>query len=385
MTDANGEATTVLTSDTHGIAVVKATWLGDPDIPAAVGFATHHVFYSQEVADSSKKFQFYIEGIEYSYSKGAYSLATASEPQEFSVQIPEWVDTITKRGLVSIYRKGLKEYAGLLTKINRVSSENPQRVLAGTDTKALLETKVVTLKDYYAKTVPYIVDDLLDSYPCGISLGTVGTYATDLTITFADETLVSTISRLCDVIGWLYRVKTDNSLDVKESFGASKPTITFTEGVNLFIASNTEDYTQMSNSLRMRGKETLVSTIHDGASIEDLGLIEDVAFQKSIDVQGTLDIAAAAELARRTGGVIQISADVLDDYDAGSWGIDDWVTLTCDDVDLSGTYKVVKITRDMTDPRFAAVEFANKAAVELADLFDRLKRELKDLSAKTTI
>jgi hypothetical protein len=384
VTDENGEAQTVLTSDTHGIAVVKANWPGDVDIPAAVGYATHQVLYDEEIADSSKKFQLFIEGIEYSYSKGSYSLASVSDPQEFSVQIPEWLSTITKRGLVSIYRLGVKEYSGVLTKIRRVMSESPNRELGGTDSESLLETRVVTLKDYSEKTVAYILDDLLDSHPCGVTLGTIGDYPA-LTITFADETLVSSISRLCDVIGWLYRVNADNSLDVKDAFGSSKSTITFTEGVNLFLADNTEDYTQISNSIRMRGNELLVSTAFDGASIEDIGLIEDVVFQKSIGDQGTLDIAALAELARRVTRAITITAGVLDDYDVGSWGVDDWVTLTCEDVELSGTYKVVKITRDMTDPRFASVDFANKAAVELGDLFDRLKRELKDLSAKTAI
>lgn len=385
VTDENGEAQTVLTSDVHGIAVVKANWPGDADIPAAVGWATHHVFYNAEVGDENKKFQFYLEGIEYSYVKGSYSLASVSEAQEFNVEIPEWLSTITRRGLVSIYRKGVKEYGGIMTKPHRLMSDSPNQVLSGTDSKSLLETRVVTLKDYSAKSLSYILEDLFDTYPCGVTVGAVGEYPTALTITFADETLVSTVSRLCVVIGWLYRVKTDNSLDVKESFGSSKPFISFVQGVNLFLAGNDEDYVSLANSLRMRGAETLVSTAVDGASIEALGLVEDVAFQKSIGVQSTLDIAAAAELARRVSGAIMIGGAVLDDYDMGSWGVDDWVTLTCNDVELSGTYKVVKITRDMTDPRYASVDFANKAAVELGDLFDRLKRELKDLSAKTTI
>ena len=380
VTDANGEAHTVLTSDSHGIAVVKCNWPGDADVPAAVAWATHHIFYNAEVGDDEKRFQFYVEGVAYSFSKGSYSLASGAEPQMFSVQITEWLTTITRRGLVSIYRKGVKEFSGVLTKIDRTLSENPNVTLSGTDSKSLLETRVVTLKDYSAKSLSYILDDLLDSYPCGITLGTVATYPSNLTITFADETLVSSVSRLCDVLGWLYRVNADNTLDVKLSFGSSKPDVSFTEGLSLFVAGNTEDYTGMSNSLRMRGNETLVSTQFDAASVEAIGLVEDVAFQKSITAQATLDIAAVAELARRVGAAVKIAAEILDDYGMGTWTVDDWITLTCDDVDLSGTYKVVRIERDMTDENYGKVDFSNRQAVELGDLFDRLKRELKDLN-----
>ena len=183
-TDANGQVTTTLTSTTHGIAVVKANWLGDVDVPAAVAWATHHVFYNAEVGDTDKKIQFFLEGIEYAYADGSYSLSSETTPQTFRVQIPEWVSTITRRGLVGIYRKGIKEFSGVLTNIDRPFSENPQIILSGPESKLLLEDRVVTLKDYPAKTLVEILTDLLASYPCGITLGTVGTYPTTLTITF---------------------------------------------------------------------------------------------------------------------------------------------------------------------------------------------------------
>ena len=52
VTDANGQASTALTSTTHGFAVVKCNWPGDASVPAAVGFMTHHVFYDAEVGDA---------------------------------------------------------------------------------------------------------------------------------------------------------------------------------------------------------------------------------------------------------------------------------------------------------------------------------------------
>lgn len=380
ITDASGQAHTTLTSATHGIATVKAVWNGDVDIPAASAYTMLHIFYDAEVGDDDKAFQFYVEGVELSYSNGSYFLASSADPQEFSVEIPEWVSTITRRGLVSIYRKGVKDYGGVLTKIHRSMAAPPQVVLGGTDSKALLETRVVTLKDYSAKTATYMLNDLIVSYPCFISLGTIAEYATEFSMTFADETLVSSISRLCDVIGWVYRLNTDLTLDAAPSFGMDRSEVVFERGVNLFIAGNDEDYTHMCNSLRMKGKEALVSTQFDPASIESLGLVEDVAFQKSIDVQATLDIAAIAELGRRLTGAITIPCTLLDDNAVGAWTVNDWLTLTCSDVELSGTYKAVKVTRDMTDPRYAAVDFSNRAAVEMADVLDRLKRQLKDLN-----
>ena len=114
-------------------------------------------------------------------------------------------------------------------------------------------------------------------------------------------------------------------------------------------------------------------------------MVEGVAFEKSITVQDTLDIAAVAELDRRIKGAVQIAGQVLDTYGVGSWGVDDWITLTAAENDLSGTYKVVRITRDMKDSNYAEVEFQNAAAVRLADIISRIKRQLKDLSAKTAI
>jgi len=384
VTDSNGEVTTTLTSTEHGLVVVKANWPGDPDIPAAAAWAVHHVLYTEEVADASKKFQLWIEGVELDFVDGAYALSTETNPQPFEVEIPEWNSEILPRSLVSIYRLGTKEFSGVLTKIDRTLSDSPRVILGGTDSKSLLETRVVTLKDYSSKTLAYILDELLDSYPCGVTLRDVEDYPTALSITFADETLVSSISRLCSILGLVYRLTANLELDVKSSFGETVAA-TFEQGHRLFTAQATLDYRTVLNSIRMRGSETLVSTTFDPASIDEIGLIEDVAFQKSLSDQSMLDIAAAAELARKVAVSTEIKVEVLDDYDRGSWSIDDWITLTSADCGLSGTYRVVKILRRMTDPTYAQIDCTNRVEVELADLFDRLRRELKDLNAKTTI
>ena len=322
-----------------------------------------------------------MEGVELPFSDGWYSRSTETDPQEFSVEIPEWNSLIVPRGLVSIYRFGVKEFSGVFLRPERSSSEHPRVTLAGLDNKCLLTTRVVTFKDYLNETLGYIIEDLLTSYPCAIAIGEIGAYPTPLMVTFADETLVSSVSRLANNIGWLYRVTADNELDMNTSFGVQRPEITFKQGINLFNVKTKEDYGAVSNHIRTRGNSDLVSTQFDPASIEGLDILEEVIFQKSISVQSTLDIAANAELQRKVGISTAITGAVLDEYDPGAWGVDDWVTLESSETDLSGAYKVVKITRRLADPVYAEVDFMNKFAVELADVLAELTRQLKDLSA----
>jgi hypothetical protein len=387
ITDANGEAHTSLSSDLHGIAVVSAYWPGDESVPAAVAYATHHTLYDLEVGDPNKKFQFFIEGIEYSYATGRYVLSNDSDPQEWSAEIPEWQSTITRRGLVSIYRKGIKEFSGILTVIDRTLADSPRILLSGVDSKSLLDTRDVTIKDYSDKSVGLMFDDLLASFWCGLTVGTISEYPGTLTQTFADESLGSSIARLCDYIGWQYRVTLANKVDCKPSFGALVPSVEFVQGRNLFLNSYRIDDRQVCNSVRMRGSEDLVSTVFDGTSImeHDLGLLEEVVFQKSIGTQDMLDIAANAELARKAGQNVAIQAEVKDDYAPGTWSVDDSVTLSAPDHQLSDIYKIVRIERDMTDPNWARIDFLNKLSLEWGDLWQSLRRELKDLGAKTAI
>jgi hypothetical protein len=386
-TDANGNVQTTLTGSTQGIAVVKASWAGDASVPAAVAYATHHILYDLEVGDATKKFQLFIEGIEYQYSTGSYVLSDENTPQQFTVEIPQWLSTITRRGIVSIFRYGVKEYSGVLTAIERNLADPPHVTLTGLDSKSLMDTRVVTIKDYSAQTVQYIFNDLLTSFWCGVALGTVASYPSTITQTFADQSLSSAIAALCDILGWLYRVDTSNLLDLQPNFGSLKPAIQFVEGQNLFTNDYKIDDQQVCNSVRMRGANTLVSTQFDGASIEndDLGLLETVTFEKSIIDQNTLNIAAVAELAKLAGKNIAIEAEVNDDYPAGIWGLDDSVTLTIPEQGLSDTFQVVRIERDMTDPNYAKVDFLNKISLEWTDLYGQLHRELNDLGAKTNI
>jgi hypothetical protein len=287
--------------------------------------------------------------------------------------------------LVGFYRLGVKEYIGIMSKPARSLSGNPQVVLGGTDASALLETRVVTTKSYLTKTVAYIVNDLLTSFPCGITVGTIDAYSATLTIDFADETLVSSISRLLNLIGWEYEITSSYTLNAKETLGTELPSIAFTEGVDLFDVKWAEDSTVLANSIRMRGAQSLVSTKYDPASVGSMGLIEALAFEKSLGTQALLDIAAEAELVRSVEAPETIRGNVKDKYAVGSWGAGDWITVTSPSLELSGTYKVIKVTRRLPDSYYAELELGSKALIQMADITDKLRRELKDLNAKTAI
>jgi len=274
----------------------------------------------------------------------------------------------------------VKEFFGVLTKRDRTVSESPRVLLSGVDNKKLLESRDVVLKEFLNASLTSIVEDLIDSYPCGLTVGYVGDYPETITHTFADETLVSVMSRLYGITGWPYRATTDNEFEMKASFGASKPDIEFEEGKSLLVHSYSEDDSQVSNYIRVIGSGSLTSVGLDETSIADLGILEEPVFQKSIVNQSTLDLAAQAEIARKAGALVRVAAAVIDKYDAGSWTVDDWVTLTSESLELSGTYRIVKLTRDMTDPYTAEIECVNKSSVELADIVEGLTRQIKDLN-----
>lgn len=385
VTDANGQASAVLTSLTHGIAVVRCNWPGDGDVPAATCWVTLHVLLTAEVGDSDKAFQFYVEGVELDFVPEAstYVLASQNAAQEFSVEIPEWDDRLTRRGIVNIYREGVQEYSGILIK-EEESMANPRIILGGTDLKELLATRNVTTKQYVAKSLSYIITDLLTSYYCGITPGSIDDYPTTFTIDFFDESLLSSISRLINLIGWQFRVSLGLTLDAHETFERQNPAIAFTGGVNLYEVKKVQDDSEIRNTVRARGSQTLESTAVNMASMSELGQLETTIFQKDITAQALLDIAASAELLRKVDDSPAITAEVHDEYAVGSWLVNDWITATNTRPALSGTYRVCKIERNMKDPEWAAVQLGSPT-LDLADLLERIVRIVKDLGSKTTI
>ena len=376
VTESGGNAHTELTSATYGIATIKANWLGDASVPACSAYYTVHVFYEAEAPDTAKDFQFYIEGIEYAYDSGRYTQNELGDVNDFEVEIPEWLSTITINGFVNIYRKGTKEFHGILKMPNRSLSDNPRVVLKGPDVSVLLNDSVVDTKIYAAKTPQYIINDLLTSFVCGIYAGSLGSCATTLTITIETESLAKAIPRICDLVNWKYRVNLDRTLDFAESFTGGTAAASFTEGEDLSIVDHQTNYSAVQNYIRMKGSG-IYSTKQDGTKIQSQGLHQGTAFNKSISDQATLDAACQAYLDMKKVEEETIPAEVIDEYDPGTFGPEDYITVTSTTTGLSGTYQIRKIERTLEDPNYAKLDLSNKTK-EYWELDLEYRRMTKD-------
>jgi hypothetical protein len=358
--------------------VVKANWLGDANVPACSAYITVHVFYEAEAPDTSKSYQLYIEGIEYAYNSGRYTQNELGAANDFEAEIPEWLSTITINGYVNIYRKGVKEFHGILRMPNRSLSDSPRVTLKGPDVSTLLNDRVVDTKIYSGKTPQYILNDLLTSFPCGITAGSLGANASSLTVTIETESLQKAIPRICDLVNWHYRINLDRTLDFAESFSGGVAPVSFTEGADILLLDRQTSYSAVANSIRMRG-DGITSTKSDGTKIQQQGLHQVPVFNKSISNQATLDAACQAYLDMKKVEEEIIQLDAVDAYDPGTFGPEDYVTVTAPTVGISGTYQIRKIERDMTDPSLAKLDLSNRTK-SYWELDEEYRRMTKDVS-----
>jgi hypothetical protein len=378
-TDANGNAHTTLSSLTtnFGLAVVKAQWLGDANVPACSAYIVVHVFYDVEVPDSSVGFQLYVEGYPVEFVSGKYGINAQGKPESFEVEIPEWDANIVPFGLVTIYRKGVKEFAGVYLVPDRHLSDAPRVTLSGLDQTFLLVDRVVDLK-IYSNTPAYIINDLLTSFDSGVTAGSLQSSADTLTITITSENLLAGIQRVCDGVCWGFRVNLDRTLDIAETFGGSPSGAVFTEGINMFDVDATADYGKIANWIRMVG-DGIVSTKQNGTNIMAQGLHQLPSFQSSISSQSTLDIVCQAllDLVKDRSETEALLA--YDGYDPGTFKPEDTVTVTAPSVDMAGEYQIKRIERDMTDANFVLLELSNRLG-QYWELDEAYRRMVKDLS-----
>ena len=379
-TDAGGDAHTTLASLTsaYGIAVVKAQWLGDANVPACSAYIVVHIFYDAESPDSSVGFQLYVEGYPLAFVSGKYGINGQGKPESFEVEIPEWDANIVPFGLVSIYRKGVKEFAGVYLTPDRHLSDAPRVALGGLDQTFLLVDRVVDLKIYSGKIPAYIVNDLLTAFDSGISPGSLESSADALTITITSETLLAAIQRVCDAVCWDFRVNLNRTLDLAENFGGLPSGTSFTEGVDIFDVDAASDYGKIANWIRMVG-DGIISTKQDGTNIMDQGMHQLPSFQTSISSQSTLDIACQAllDLVKDRSETELLLA--YDGYAPGIFKPEDTITVTAPSVGMAGEYQIKRIERDMTDANFVLLELSNRLA-QYWELDEAYRRMVKDLS-----
>jgi hypothetical protein len=375
-TDSNGNAETALTSTTHGTANVMAQWLGDASVPACSAYITVHVFYEAEAPDADKAFQVYVEGVEYEYVGGRYTLNELGVPNDFEVEIPEWLDTLTANGLVDIYRKGTMEFSGILKIPARSLSDNPRVVLSGPDVSRLLNDRIVDTKIYSAKSAAYIIEDLLTSFPCGITPGSISEDGNSLTITIENEELSKAIPRIADLVNWKFRVNLDRTLDFAETFTGGTAAAEFIEGDNVLSLDRKPNYLPIANYVRMVG-DGIVSIKQDGAKILEEGLHQAPAFNRSISDQATLDAACQAYLDMRKDVEETIQLGAIDEYDPGTFGAEDYVTVISPMVGMSGLYQIRKIERTLTEANLLMADLSNRTKQywEYDEIYRRMTKD----------
>ena len=379
-TDSNGNSHTTLTSLTtdFGLAVVKAQWLGDGNVPACSAYIVVHVFYDAEVPDPDVSFQLYVEGCPLEFVSGKCGSNAQGKPETIEVEIPEWDSNLVPFGLMNVYRKGVQEFAGVYLVPDRHLSDAPRVTLQGQDLTFLLIDRVVDLKIYNDKTPQYIINDLLTSFDCGITVGSLGSCGATLTITIASENLQAAIQRVCDAVCWNFRLNLNRTLDFAEVFGGSPSGVTFTEGIDIFDLDAGSDYGKIANWVRMVG-DGIVSTKQDGTNIMAQGPHQVPSFQTSISSQSTLDVACQAllDLSKDRSETEALLAN--DAYAPGTFKSEDTITVTAPSVGMAGQYQIKRIERDMTDANFVLLELSNRLA-QYWELDEAYRRMIKDLS-----
>jgi hypothetical protein len=308
VTDANGNITLTFTCGVCGLAVVQAQYLGSAGTVAASAYCSVHVFQNPEVPDPLQAFQFYVEGIQYDYVSGTYTIPADNVVGSFSVVMETWDPTITIYGIVDIYHWGILEFRGQLQTPKMNLSTAPQISIGGPDISTLLDARTVPLKIYSAQTLSFIINDLITSFPSGITVGTIAPYAPLISGTISALSLRAAIQKICTLIGWVYRINPNNTIDLAASFGSGLSAAVFEEGINVLDAAWEAQYADVLNSavvtVASASGTPVTAVAQDQTSIQQIGLHEAPVLDMSTNVAAVASLIAVTTVqdAGETGG-----------------------------------------------------------------------------------
>jgi len=383
-TDENGQATTVLTSSTdYGMTVVAAKCLGGNGLSPGAGFIRMHIYYDVESADAEQEFQFYVEGKQYAHGDGKYERKN-DVPGLLEVDLTENDATISKLALVSIYRLGVQEWAGIVTGRNiHASGDSVSWKVKGADNSRMLSTRVIPSESYSDKTPAFILNDLLTKYPCGVTVGDLGDYTTrTLTITFDNLTLLQAIEKIAAETGWTWRVNLDRSFDFAASFPGNASIASFVEGdVENPIGPDSDsdqNYLSAPNRIFLRGADTTTRSVAtDTTSVEEVGLLEAPDFQSEIEDQEGVEIACQAELQKTIGGSESQQIYAKDTYPTGTYDVESFISVTSEKLNVDGSFAVKVFERDLSDAYWVRFELTSrrKSSIELDERYRRMAKE----------
>lgn len=380
-TDANGVISVTLASGaSRGWAVVKAAFAGDASWCPCKGLVEVPVYDEADFGDSSQPYQLFIQGTPTAFSSGTYRKSTDFDMQDFSIVLPDVDPTINASFEVIIYRRGIKDFVGRITKPVRTNAYS--MTIAGKSNHWKLAKRVAN-KTYTAQDPNAIINDLLTRYSAGVSQGIIGTFGTPITQPFIYATVLAVIRTLLDITGWDARLNLDDSFDFAPALGVTQP-VTFTNGSENVDLTREVDFGPLDTHTFLIGTPSGLYSDKDDATAEALyGLVEQAFVDKNATTQTVLDNENQNILTAHKSPVETISGTVIDlEYAANAYDIYDWVTVT--DVDatgLFGTYQVVAIDRDLTDCGAAKIELSN-VSVGSEDLLAQITRIVKDLSTR---
>jgi hypothetical protein len=380
-TDGNGKASTTFTAGTSaGLGGVRASFAGDSTYGAAAAQQLIDIYLKQPVINSSAGFQVFIEGQEIVVASGDYRLSTVFQPQSFQIVTPVMTYALGGWWLVQIYRFGILEFSGRIMARKRQSGPNPQTTISGVDIKVLLQRRIVNTG--YTDDPKNIITSLLNTYPCGISPGTIALYGNTLTLAATYEVLQDALAQIQSATGWRFRLNAAGTLDFGSSFGAVQ-NVNVVLGVNAIMTDNEEDWSQLSTSVTAvvsgSGSSLLVSQVSDPTSTLTYGLIEMVSLQKSATTQGALNLVAHQLLNNLDQSRVTIMVDYADQRPTGTYGPWDTISVTDTTTSLSGQYQVFNMKRDLTNANYAQLGLT-RLPIGITDIMQLLRATVKDLS-----
>ena len=379
-TDANGMASTTYTaSASAGLGGVRADFLGNATYGASGVQQLIDQYYGALTVDASKDFQVWIEGQEAVIASGNYKLSTDFRPQAFSFTTPSLDLTVGGWWAVDIYRQGVKEFKGRIWKKSKKSGMNPTLTVTGVNEVVMLQRRVANKG--YTDEPKNIILDLLQRYPCGIAAGTIAIYGNVIKLDATYENLFDAFSQIARITGWKFRLNLSNStLDFGSDFGAVKA-LTVALGSNESDATHDQDWTQVDSKVYVVGNgagASLVSVASDPTVELVYGLIEEAFLEKNISDQGTLDLRAIELLSQRAQLKETISLNWIDSNATGAYAPYDTLTVTDADAELSTSYKVQVLQRNLLDANLATLELTN-IVVSFADVLQLIRKDVKDM------
>jgi hypothetical protein len=378
-TDGSGKVTTTFTAgSSSGLGGVRANYAGDATYGPSVAQQLIDLYYALIVIDASKDFQAFVEGQEIVIASGNYRLATDFIPQPFTIVSPVLTATVGGWWDVQIYRRGVKEFGGRILTRSRVSGPNPLMTITGVDEKIDLQRRVAN--KVYLDEPKNIINDLLTTFSCGITAGTISLYGATISLPASYTNLFDALTQIANITGWKFRLNANKTLDYAPTFGIVQAITIQTPG-NETTATHTEDWTKLDSKVYVVGSAaaaSLVGVASDAPTQLIYGLIEEVFLEKALTDQGTVNLRAQQLLSTRTGVIETIPIDWIDTLATGTYGPFDVVTVIDSDLNLNGGYAIATLQRDLTDANRALLNLSNRV-LSIADAIQEVRKNVQDL------